>query len=94
MAKLLIFEKNGIREFELLDEEVQIGRELDNNLRISDPSVSRYHAVLKRTPKGYSIHDTNSSNGIVIKGAKITQALLGDGDQFELGQIHITFQDI
>jgi len=33
MAKLLIQESNGAREFEIVDQEVSIGRELDNALR-------------------------------------------------------------
>ena len=45
MAKLLVQESNGAREFELVDLEVQIGRELDNALRLADPSISRHHAV-------------------------------------------------
>ena len=93
MAKLLVHESTGIREFELMDEEVRIGRELDNTLRIPDPSVSRHHAVLRRTPQGYMIQDKQSANGIVIKGKKVTEAALADGDEFLLGQVQITFRN-
>jgi len=93
MARLLIYESAGTREFELIDEEVHIGRELDNALRISDPSVSRHHAVLRRTPNGYVIQDKKSSNGIIINYVKVEEAALKDGDQFSLGHIQITFQD-
>jgi len=92
MAKLLIYESVGIREFELMDEEVRIGRELDNTLRIPDPSVSRHHAVLRRTPQGYVIQDKQSANGIVMWGKKVEEVLLSDGDEFSLGQVQITFQ--
>jgi len=93
MARLLIHESAGTREFELIDEEVHIGRELDNALRISDPSVSRHHAVLRRTPKGYVIQDKKSSNGVSINYVKVEEATLADGDQFSLGHVQITFQD-
>jgi pSer/pThr/pTyr-binding forkhead associated (FHA) protein len=93
VAKLLIHESTGIREFELVDEEVHIGRELDNTLRLPDPSVSRHHAVLKRTPEGYMIQDKNSSNGLYVNDEKIAEAALSDGDQFALGQLLLTFQD-
>jgi len=93
MARLLIHESTGIREFELVDDEVLIGRELDNALRISDPSVSRHHAVLRRTPQGYVIQDKQSANGVVVKGKKVNEAEISDGDQFLLGQIQLTFQD-
>jgi len=93
MAKLLVHENTGIREFELIDDEVRIGRELDNALRISDPSVSRHHATLAQTPQGYMIKDKQSANGVVLQGTRVSEALLMDGDQFSLGQIQITFQD-
>ena len=93
MAKLLIHESAGIREFEIVDEEIRIGRELDNNLRISDPSVSRYHATLRRTSEGYLIQDQPSLNGIKVNDQKVSEAILTDGDQFLLGQVTITFQN-
>ena len=35
MAKLLVQESSGVREFELVDNEVKVGRELDNTLRLA-----------------------------------------------------------
>jgi hypothetical protein len=93
MAKLLIHETTGIREFELMDEEVRIGREFDNNLRIADPSVSRYHAAVQREGQSYTIVDLDSVNGITVMGRKISKAVLADGAQFSLGQVKVTFQD-
>jgi hypothetical protein len=93
MAKLLIHESAGVREFELVDDEIQIGRELDNKLRIADPSVSRHHAEIRRTPQGYEIIDKNSSNGIVVNDLKVDEAILEDGDQILLGQILMVFDN-
>jgi pSer/pThr/pTyr-binding forkhead associated (FHA) protein len=76
-----------------VDDEVHIGRELDNTLRISDLSVSRYHAVLRRTTEGYVIEDKQSANGTIVDGKKVEAAALSDGGQFTLGQIQITFHD-
>ena len=93
MAKLLIHENTGIREFEIVDEEIRIGRELDNTLRISDVSVSRHHALLRRAPQGFIIQDKQSANGVIVNGNRVEEALLLDGDQFLLGQIQVTFQN-
>jgi hypothetical protein len=93
MAKLLIYESTGIREFELMDEEVRIGREFDNNLRIADPSVSRYHAAVRLEGQTYTIVDLDSVNGITVMGRKVTKATLADGTQFSLGQVKVTFQN-
>jgi pSer/pThr/pTyr-binding forkhead associated (FHA) protein/uncharacterized RDD family membrane protein YckC len=93
MAKLLVQESNGAREFELVDLEVNIGRELDNTLRLADPSISRHHAVLRRTTTGYEVQDLGSSNGVLINGVKVDSGPLKDGDRITLGQMQLTFVD-
>jgi uncharacterized RDD family membrane protein YckC len=93
MAKLLVQESAGVREFELVDNEIHIGRELDNTLRVADPSVSRHHCVVRRTPGGFEIQDLQSSNGVLLNGSRVQTALLRDGDRLTLGQIHLTFMD-
>jgi len=93
MAKLLVQEGNGAREFELVDLEINIGRELDNTLRLPDPSVSRHHAVIRLGPAGYEIQDLQSSNGVLLNGSKVASAPLRDGDRITLGQMQLTFVD-
>jgi len=93
MAKLLIQESNGAREFELVDQEINIGRELDNTLRLADPSISRHHALLRRTPSGFQIEDLGSSNGVLINGAKVPASPVHHGDRITLGQLQLTFID-
>jgi len=93
MAKLLVQESNGAREFELVDLEVAIGRELANTLRLADPSISRHHAVIRRGQAGFEIQDLQSSNGVLLNGARVPSALLQDGDRITLGQMQLTFVD-
>jgi uncharacterized RDD family membrane protein YckC len=93
MAKLLVQESRGVREFELVDLEVGIGRELDNALRLPDPSISRHHAVIRKVPAGHEIHDLQSSNGVLLNGVKVPSGPLQDGDRITLGQMQITFLD-
>jgi uncharacterized RDD family membrane protein YckC len=93
MAKLLVQESNGAREFELVDLEINIGRELDNTLRLSDPSISRHHAVIRQGKAGYEIEDLQSSNGVLLNGTRVPSALLRDGDRITLGQLQLTFVD-
>ena len=91
MAKLLVQESNGAREFELVDLEINIGRELDNTLRLSDPSISRHHCVVRKTDAGFEIQDLGSSNGVLINGLKTETGPLKDGDRITLGQMQLTF---
>ena len=93
MAKLLVQESNGAREFELVDLEVNIGRELDNTLRLSDPSISRHHAVIRQVGSGYEIQDLESSNGVLVNGTRMPASPLQDGDRLTLGQMQLTFVD-
>ena len=93
MAKLLVHESAGVRAFEIVDNEVHIGRELDNTLRLPDPSISRHHAVIRKVGGGYEIQDLQSSNGVLVNGNRVQSSPLRDGDRVTLGQIQLTFQD-
>lgn len=93
MAKLLVHESAGVREFEMVDNEVHIGRELDNTLRLADPSISRHHCVIRQTGNGYEVQDLQSSNGVLLNGSRVQTSPLRDGDRVTLGQIQITFMD-
>lgn len=94
MAKLLVQESGAeAREFDLVDAEVHIGRELDNALRIPDPSISRHHCVIRKVGTGFEIQDLQSSNGVLINGNRVQTSPLKHGDRVTLGQIQITFLD-
>ncbi|HJV49194.1 MAG TPA: FHA domain-containing protein [Geothrix sp.] len=93
MAKLLVHESAGAREFEIIDNEVHMGRELDNTLRLPDPSISRHHCVIRKLGGGYEIQDLQSSNGVLVNGNRVQSSPLRDGDRITLGQVQLTFQD-
>ena len=93
MAKLLVNESAGVREFEIVDNEVHMGRELDNTLRLPDPSISRHHCVLRKVGGGYEIQDLQSSNGVLVNGNRVQASPLHHGDRITLGQIQLTFEN-
>lgn len=93
MAKLLVHESAGVREFEIIDTEVHMGRELDNTLRLPDPSISRHHCVIRKVGGGFEIQDLQSSNGVLVNGNRVQSSPLRDGDRITLGQVQLTFQD-
>jgi pSer/pThr/pTyr-binding forkhead associated (FHA) protein len=45
-----------------------IGRGPGNEIQIDDPSVSKRHAMIFKTPKGHVIEDLRSQNGTWIDG--------------------------
>jgi predicted component of type VI protein secretion system len=75
------------KTFPLSEEEITIGRELQNSIVIGDPEISRKHACLRKIDSGYTIEDLGSTNGTFVNGVRITRAVqLTDGDTIALGE--------
>ncbi|MFA9476053.1 MAG: FHA domain-containing protein [Filomicrobium sp.] len=73
---------------------VRIGREEDNEIRLTHPTVHRYHALIRRSIEdGYEIADLSdvSGNGVLINGEKISHRRLFDGDVISLGAARLRF---
>jgi ABC-type multidrug transport system ATPase subunit/ABC-type transport system involved in multi-copper enzyme maturation permease subunit len=64
---------------------LRIGRAPDNDIVVSDLSVSRHHAELRRTPSGYQIVDLDSHNGTFVNGQQVGSAPLTEGDIVGIG---------
>ena len=70
-----VFIHNGPRKgrsMQINKDSASVGRGPDNDVMIDDPSVSKRHAIIFQTPKGYSIEDLRSQNGTWINGTLIT----------------------
>ena len=65
--------------------QLRIGRASDNDVVVSDLSVSRYHAELRRTSRGYEIVDPDSHNGTYLNGQRITSAPVTETDLIGIG---------
>jgi serine phosphatase RsbU (regulator of sigma subunit) len=82
------------REEPLRGGPVRIGRSPDNDIAISDPSVSREHARLDQTPSGYVIHDLGSRNGVVVNGRRIERPTpVTLSDEIQLGDVTLKLID-
>src|SRR3569832_2397470 len=58
--------------------EISVGRGVDNNLVLDDPSMSRKHTKLRRLGNSrLEVEDLISANGTYINGRKVTTAQLG-----------------
>jgi ABC transport system ATP-binding/permease protein len=65
---------------------LRIGRANDNEVVVSDLSVSRYHAELRRSSRGgYEIVDLGSHNGTFVNGQRITSAPVTEADLVGIG---------
>jgi adenylate cyclase len=85
--------KEGIlgERFIPLQAVVAIGRDPENDLRLSDRSVSKWHALVRLVGGEYVIEDMGSLNGIFINGARIKKAVLRNGDTLKLGHTILRF---
>jgi len=64
-----------------------VGRTGFSTLEIDDPSVSRRHARIYRTPEGeYILEDLGSTNGTMVNGIRRKEHLLLPGDRIQFGR--------
>jgi class 3 adenylate cyclase len=73
---------------------ITIGRRPDNDIALSwDSEVSRRHAHLLRTGKGWALVDDESRNGSFLNGERVTgEGSLSDGDVFRFGDTVVLFR--
>lgn len=65
----------------------RIGRSGSADIRLDDPTVSRRHAVVVRTPEGeLRVLDDRSMNGIMVNGEGVDWSPLHDGDSLQVGR--------
>src|SRR5688572_30826144 len=73
--------------FELTAPLITLGRDIINDITISDPEMSRQHCQLTRTDDGYTLEDLNSTNGTFINGERLAGSRsLKNGDNIGFGE--------
>jgi pSer/pThr/pTyr-binding forkhead associated (FHA) protein len=94
MYKLVISDDEGhTTVVPLLRDEVTIGREKGNTIRLTERNVSRTHARLLKRNGSYVVEDLGSYNGVTVNGQRIdTKAELAAGDQLGIGDYALAFQ--
>ena len=81
--------------FELSKRPLSIGREAGRDIQITDPKVSRKHAVVRFENGGYVIVVASARNGVKLNGLKIgEQAALSEGDQLGMGDTVLQFSEL
>ena len=76
----------------LLDsEEERVGRSSDSTIFLDDVSVSRRHALIRRSEAGFTVSDQGSLNGTYVNGKRVEVALLHDGDEVQIGKYRMVY---
>ena len=70
---------------------LSIGRSKDNDVILTDQTVSRNHANIRQTNKGYLLTDLGSFNGTKVNEESIQSTLLSHNDQIKIGHTKLIF---
>jgi two-component system response regulator GlrR len=73
-------------------DELTIGTDAGNELRLTDPAVSRHHCVLRATARGLEVRDLGSTNGTHSGGVELIRAYLTTGARLRLGQSQVAIE--
>lgn len=71
---------------------ITIGAMDDNDMTITDETVSRYHCRLLQENDAYIVQDLGSTNGTFVNGVRVREAYLTPGCELRLGNCRTTFR--
>jgi len=77
--------------FLLDDDEVMSGRHPDSDIFLDDVTVSRKHAVFRRTSEGFVVRDVGSLNGTYVNRQLVDEVTLATGDEVQIGKFRLVF---
>lgn len=66
-------------------DEILVGRHASSDIRFTDMSISRYHAVLTVSNGIWSVIDLDSKSGTYINNRKVQKAVLHFNDELRFG---------
>ena len=100
----LIIEGNGDRamvvihrgpskgaRFLIAEESCSIGRSPENSIFLDDVTVSRSHAQITNSGKGFELQDLGSLNGTYVNNSSVKSVELKTGDEIQVGKFHLIF---
>lgn len=89
--RIIVREATREQSFDLHQPSTTLGREPGCDIQLLDWKLSRRHARLDVTPEGVKVSDLGSTNGTLVNGRPITEALLHHGDEIQIGNVKIAF---
>ena len=93
-AKLIVtLDGAFVRELELGQDRVTIGRRPYNDIVLDSPAISGEHAVIANVLNESILEDLNSTNGTYVNGQPIKKHFLQNGDSIELVKDRIQYFD-
>ena len=95
MYKLVISDDEGrTTVVPLVRDEITIGRNDGNTIRLTERNVSRQHARLLKLNGSFVVEDLGSYNGVRLNGRRIEgDVTLNDGDRLLIGDYELAFEE-
>ncbi|MGD9854953.1 MAG: FHA domain-containing protein [Planctomycetaceae bacterium] len=94
MAKVSFQVLDGLERgivFAELQTPITIGREDDNDIRLNDERVSRFHAKVQDDEGHVILTDLQSTNGTRVNGHPVQVHVLQVGDQIQIGRCLLVY---
>lgn len=82
----------GSHAFALTADVTHVGRGMTADVRLDDHTVSARHAIVVARADRLRILDDRSTNGTVVNGRRVDEAVLHDGDVVVLGRVVLTYR--
>ncbi|MFH1653541.1 MAG: sigma 54-interacting transcriptional regulator [Pseudomonadota bacterium] len=79
------------KKLTLSKNEIKVGKKEDNDLVVTDKTVSRNHLEIQYKSDIFMLIDRDSTNGTYLNGNKVKEAYLFPGDQIKLGNTVLEF---
>jgi len=89
---VLMKEGGGETSFPLTRDTYTVGRHRNNDIVVSDPKVSSFHARLDRSPDSFVVVDLKSRNGSFINGRRVETGALTNGDELRMGPARLVYR--
>jgi hypothetical protein len=91
-SRLLLVKDGEETSFPLVRDTYTLGRHHNNDIVVTDPKVSSFHARLDRSSEGFVLVDLNSRNGCYVNGKRIQSRELQTGDEVRLGTAKLVYK--
>jgi hypothetical protein len=92
LSRLVLVKDGAETSFPLTRDSTTLGRHKNNDVVVSDPKVSSFHARIDKAPEGFVIVDLKSRNGTFVNGKRAESALLRTGDEVRLGTARLVYK--
>jgi pSer/pThr/pTyr-binding forkhead associated (FHA) protein/tetratricopeptide (TPR) repeat protein len=80
------------RLYDMVDDEIVIGRAPNCHVQLDDKRSSRKHVVIRRQEKQWILKDQGSSNGTLVNGNRVDEHPLSSGDEIRIGDVRFHFR--